>query len=88
MAEEEERILTVPLGKVWSLPRTKRVPGALKEIRRFVQRHMKAREENVWIDPRVNEVLWARGREKPPRRIQLRVIRFEDELVEVSLPES
>lgn len=88
MADEEERVVTIPLGDCWNLPRTKRVPGAIKVIRDFVQRHMRAREEDVWIDPRVNELLWTRGREKPPRRLQVRVIKFEDELVEVSLPES
>jgi large subunit ribosomal protein L31e len=88
MAEQEEKILTIPLGKCWDLPRTKRVPGALKLIRNFVKRHMKAREEDVWIDPRVNELIWSRGIQKPPRRIKVKVIKFEDELVEVSLPES
>ncbi len=88
MAEEDERVLTVPLGRCWDLPRTKRVPGAISLIRAFVQRHMHAEEEDVWIDPRLNEFLWSRGIQKPPRRIRVRVIKFEDELVEVSLPES
>ncbi len=87
MAEQEEKVLTIPLGKCWSLPRTKRVPGAIKVIKTFVKRHMSAKEEDVWIDPRVNEYLWSRGIEKPPRRLKVRVIKFEDELVEVSLPE-
>jgi large subunit ribosomal protein L31e len=84
LAEEEERVFTVPLGMVWSVPRTKRVPRAVRFIKEYVQRHMKAKADNVWIDPRLNEVLWSRGREKPPRRLQVRVIKFEDELVEVS----
>ncbi|MFQ5985988.1 MAG: 50S ribosomal protein L31e [Thermoplasmata archaeon] len=84
----EEIILTVPLRKAWDLPRTKRVPGAIKIIRAFVQRHMNTEAEDVWIDPRVNEELWARGIQKPPRRIKIRAIKFEDELVEVSLPEA
>ncbi len=88
MADEEERILTVPLRKAWDLPRTKRVPGAIKIIRAFVQRHMKTAAENVWIDPRVNEELWARGIQKPPRRIKIKATKFEDKLVEVSLPEA
>ncbi|MDX1534814.1 MAG: 50S ribosomal protein L31e, partial [Thermoplasmata archaeon] len=69
-------------------PRTKRVPGAVKIIRAFVQRHMDAAPEDVWIDPKVNEALWTRGIQKPPRRIKIRAIKFEDELVEVSLPEA
>ena len=88
MADEEERILTVPLRKAWDLPRTKRVPGAIKIIRTFVQRHMHAAAEDVWIDPRVNEKLWTRGIQKPPRRIKIKATKFEDELVEVSLPEA
>jgi large subunit ribosomal protein L31e len=88
MADEEERILTIPLRKAWDLPRTKRVPGAIRIIRTFVQRHMRAEPEDIWIDPRVNEELWARGIQKPPRRIKIKAIKFEDELVEVSLPEA
>ncbi|MEE9268101.1 MAG: 50S ribosomal protein L31e [Thermoplasmata archaeon] len=88
MADEEERVLTVPLRRAWDLPRTKRVPGAIKIIRTFVQRHMKAKAEDVWIDPRVNEALWARGIQKPPRRIRIKATKFEDDLVEVSLPEA
>ncbi len=80
-------MLTIPLGKCWDMPRTKRVPGAIKIIKAFVKRHMRATEDNVWIDPRVNEYIWSRGIQKPPRRIKVKVIKFEDELVEVSLPE-
>lgn len=88
MAEEDERVVTIPLSKAWTLPRTKRVPGAIRVIKDYVIRHMRSTEEDVWIDPRVNEFLWARGIQKPPRRIKVRVIKFEDELVEVSLPEA
>ena len=86
MAEEEE-IFTIPLRKSRGVPRTQRASRAVQEIKEFVIRHMDALDENVWIDPRVNEVLWSRGRQKPPKKIKVRVIKFEDELVEVSLPE-
>lgn len=84
MAEEEERVYTIPLRKVWSVPRTQRAPRAIRAVREFVGQHMKARTEDVWVDPRLNEILWARGREKPPRRVQVKVIKLEDETVEVS----
>ena len=87
MAEQEERILTVPLRVVRTVPRTQRAPRAVKAIREHVVRHMKAKTEDVWIDPQINEQLWRRGIENPPHRIRVRVIKFEDELVEVSLPE-
>jgi large subunit ribosomal protein L31e len=50
-------------------------------------RHMKAGPEDIWIDARVNEAVWARGIQKPPNKIRVKVIKFEDGLVEVSLPE-
>jgi large subunit ribosomal protein L31e len=101
MAEETERILTVPLNRTKGAPRTKRAPRAVKEIREFVARHMKAAEtmsedekenmvsphEKIWIDPKVNCALWARGIEKPPASIRVKVIKFEDGQIEVSLPE-
>lgn len=87
MAEEETRILTIPLRVVRTVPRTKRAPRAIKAIREHVVRHMKAKAEDVWIDPLVNAVLWRRGIQKPPHRIRLKVIKFEDEQVTVSLPE-
>ncbi|NIP34597.1 MAG: 50S ribosomal protein L31e [Thermoplasmata archaeon] len=87
---EVERIYNVPLGHVKDIPRTKRAPYAMKQIRDFVVRHMKVDEEDeeLYIAPAVNEAVWARGIQKPPSHIRIRVIRYEEEdLVEVSLPE-
>jgi len=84
---EEERILTVPLRDAMVAPRTQRAARAVKAIKAHVMRHMKAKHEDIWIDPKINEKIWARGMNKPPKRIRVRAIKFEDELVEVSLPE-
>jgi large subunit ribosomal protein L31e len=85
--EQEERVLNVPLRAALKAARTKRAPRAVEAVREFVVRHMKAKRDDVWIDPEVNKALWTRGIEKPPKRIQLRTIKFEDGRVEVSLPE-
>jgi len=87
MAEEEQQIMTVPLRVARTVPRTKRAPRAMKAIVEHVVRHMDTKPEDVWIDPLVNEALWRRGIQKPPHRIRLKVIKFEDEQVTVSLPE-
>ncbi len=84
---EEERILTVPLRITKSVPRTQRAKRAVKAIKEHVMMHMKAKEEDIWVDPKINEAVWSRGIQKPPKNIRVKVIRFEDELVEVSLPE-
>lgn len=89
MADEyEERVYTIPIGKATRrVPTPKRSKRALKAVREHVARHMKTDEDDVWIDNPVNEALWAHGREKPPTRLRVRAIRFEDGVVEVSLPE-
>ncbi len=84
---EEERIITVPLRDAMVAPRTERAARAIKAIREHVMRHMKAKTEDVWIDPKINEKVWSRGIRNPPKKIRVKAIKFEDELVEVSLSE-
>jgi len=83
-----ERIYTIPLRDVKELPRTKRAPRAIAVVKKFISRHMKTEESDVWIDTAVNEAIWTRGREKPPNKIRVKAVKFEDQnIVEVSLPE-
>jgi len=93
MAEDEEaRIYNIPLGHVKNVPRTVRAPYAIKQIKRFVKRHMKVdlEEERIFISGEVNEAIWARGIQKPPAHLRVSVARHEDEegaIVEVRLPD-
>ncbi|MDG6987862.1 MAG: 60S ribosomal protein L31 [Nitrososphaerota archaeon] len=88
MSEDKKGELTrtyvVPLGVVYEAPPYRRAKKAVAVIREFATRHMKA--EQVSIDTEVNEVIWARGIEHPPRRITLEMERDEDGVVKVSLP--
>lgn len=89
MAEEIERVYTVPLRDAYlKSPRTKRANRAVKEVKMYLARHLKAEEEKIWLDQPVNEAIWARGIQKPPRRIRVKAVKFEDGMVEVSLPET
>jgi large subunit ribosomal protein L31e len=86
--EELEREYVVPLRASQHAPSRRRRAGhALTTVRRFISRHMKGREEDVWIDPRLNEFLWRRGIQHVPREVRVRAIRFEDGLIEVDLLE-
>jgi len=89
LAEEEkkERLLTVPLRYPHNQPRTKRADIAVSYVREFVGKHMKVPKDKVWMDPAVNEAIWARGIQKPPPKIKVRAEKFPDGLVEVSIPE-
>jgi large subunit ribosomal protein L31e len=71
-----ERIYTIPLREAFTAPRTRRASKAIKVVRGFLERHMKTTD--VKLDESINEVLWNCGREKPPRRIKVKVVK-EDE---------
>lgn len=83
----DEKIMNITLKKTKMAPRTRRAKRAIKEIREHVVRHMKTTEENIWIDHRLNEAIWVNGIQKPPLHIKVKAVKFEDGLVEVSLPE-
>jgi large subunit ribosomal protein L31e len=89
MAEKElERIYVVPLNRIKNLTAASRAaPGAVKEIKRFLMRHMKVEKEKIWIDNSVNERIWSRSKYKIPSKVRIRAIKFDDGIVEVSLPE-
>ena len=91
----EERFYTIPLRKVWISPRKKRAPKAARVVRQFVAKHMKIQtdldeeeeSERLVIDNEVNEKLWSRGIEKPPRKIRVRVVKDNEGVVTVLLAE-
>ena len=85
MSEEVERIITFRMRATKMAPRTKRAARAIKEIRDNIARHMKADVEKIWIDKSLNEKIWERGIQNPPRKITVKAVKFEDGLVEVSL---
>ena len=94
----EERIYTIPLREAWRSPRKHRVPRAIRIIRSFIQRHMKVgwkvpleeegeEEGRVIISNEVNEWVWRRGIEKPPRKVRVRAVKDRDGNVTVYLAE-
>jgi large subunit ribosomal protein L31e len=94
----EERIYTVPLAKAWIVPANKRTPRAVRMLRSFIVKHMKleAKKEGeteeeepskLVINNEVNERMWARGIEKPPRKIRVRAAKDKEGNVTVYLAE-
>jgi len=79
---ELERIYTIPLGEAYKVARDKRVPRAVKLLREFVSKHMKADE--VVVSEALNKYLWRQSIQKPPRRIKVRVIK-ENEVAKTYL---
>jgi len=78
-----ERIYTIPLRDAFDHVRTKRGKRAIKIIRAFALRHMKA--DDVRVSEGVNSAILRDGIEKPPRRIKVRMVKGDDALVRVWL---
>ena len=79
-----ERIYTIPLRAVKKAPRWKRSNRAITLIREYLMQHTKS--EYIVLDSKINEKVWARGSQKPPSKIRVKVTEEEDvikaELVE------
>jgi len=78
-------IHVVPLKRLYYGRRMNRADRAIRLIKKYVLRHYKD-VDRVMIDQRVNEYVWRRGREKPPRRVlvEIRIYRDEEEGVNIA----
>lgn len=95
----EERTYTVPLSRALVRPPKKRAPRAMQLLKAFIIKHMKlemkvSEEEEeeelpqLIISQEVNEKIWDRGIEKPPRKIRVRAAKDKDGNVTVYLAEA
>jgi large subunit ribosomal protein L31e len=94
----EEKIYTIPLGKAWIMPSNRRASRAVRMIREFVIKNMKLEKprgeeveeeepKKLVISGEVNERVWGRGMQKPPRNIRVRAAKDKDGNVTVYLAE-
>lgn len=85
-----EREYVIPLRREWRKTANYRRAGiAIREIKRFVARHMRVQDrdvDKVKLDVYLNNEVWFRGRQKPPAKIRVKA-RKEGEIVKVELAE-
>jgi len=79
----DERIYIVPLAKARKGPRNKRAKKAIRYLREYMKRHFKP--ESIIIAQEVNEKIWERGIQKPPRKLKVRATKNIEGLVVVYL---
>ena len=77
----------VPLQRAYEKPRTRRSNVAVKEVFDFLFKHTRKKKEDIIIAKEVNEYIWKRGIEKPPRKVAIS-IRQKDNKVYVFLKDS
>src|SRR3954451_2686366 len=88
MSKSEEnlsRVYTVNLGKAWLTPRYRRTDRVMNMVREFAKKNMKSDE--VKIDQDLGRHIWSRGKTNPPRKVRVKMIKDEDDVVTVSLYE-
>jgi large subunit ribosomal protein L31e len=72
----EEKFYTVNLRDLWTAPKDKRAPKAVRTLREFVKRHMKV--DNVKVSNEINQEIWARSIQKPPRKLKIRAVKDKE----------
>jgi large subunit ribosomal protein L31e len=75
----EERVVTVPLRDAKAAASHERADKAMTIVREHLAQHFSVGEEDVRLDPSINEEVWSRGRRKPPSKLRVRAARFEEE---------
>ncbi|MHA2431125.1 MAG: 50S ribosomal protein L31e [Promethearchaeota archaeon] len=79
----DERIYVIPLAKARKGPRTKWAKKSVRYLKEFMERHFKP--ESLIISQEVNERIWSRGIQKPPRKLKVRATKNIDGLVVIYL---
>jgi len=72
----EEKFYDLNLRRIWTAPREKRTPRAIRYVRQYAAQRMKT--DNVSLSEETNSLLWSRGISKPPRKIRIRVVKDKD----------
>lgn len=78
-----ERTYTIPLRKAYYVPRGKRANKAVRIVKEFIKRHLHV--SDVIISPELNQLLWSRNREKPPRKVKVIARKIDEDTAEVRL---
>ncbi len=88
MSKTEEslsRVYTINLGKAWLTPRYRRTDRVINMVREFAVKNMKSDE--VKIDQDLSRHIWAKGKTNPPRKVRVKMVKDDDDIVTVSLYE-
>lgn len=77
LKEKSEAVYVIPLKRVyWGGSRRSRGRRAVRIIREFIKRHFKA--TRVILDESINEYIYSRKIEKPPRRVMVKVFKIDE----------
>jgi large subunit ribosomal protein L31e len=75
----------IPLKKAKRCPKSKRAKVAIRTLKEFVSKHLKA--EKIKLDKKLNEKIWERGMENIPPKIKIKTSKLADGTIVVALAE-
>jgi len=71
-----ERTYIIPLRTEWlKAPMHKRAKKAVRAIREFLAKHMKAEMKDIKIGKWLNNAIWKRGIKKPMAKVQVKAVK-------------
>ena len=73
----EEKIYVIGLRRLYWTGRSRRAPRAIKKIKEYLYRHTKA--ERIVIDESINEYVFSKAYDRPPKKVAVRIIQLDDE---------
>ncbi len=86
-----ERTYIIPLRREWlKVPEYKRANKAVKAIREFLVRHMKVYDRDlrkIRVDILLNNEIRFRGMRKPPTKIKVKAVKYDNGIVRAELAE-
>jgi large subunit ribosomal protein L31e len=85
MAIKTEAEYVIPLRKSWlKVPRYRRAPRAIKEIKLFIAKHMKLPDRDVnkvKVDKYLNSEVWFKGIKSPPSKLKVKAKKSGDNIL-------
>jgi len=83
-----ERKYIIPVRKgILKVVNYTRSNAAVREIKRFICRHMKTSEDNIKIGKWLNQEVWKRGIRNPPTKYSIKTTKNDKGIVRVELAE-
>lgn len=81
-----EIIITVNLRKAVNSSKKRRADSAISILKQSVARYTKTEIGKVWIDQKVNEEIWKRGKYKIPSYIKVKALKLQNGETEILMP--
>ena len=85
IVQKREGVVIPFYPKLNHIPRPRRAPRAVRMVKEYASKHMKTEIDKVLLHESVNEYIWNRGIEKPPRKIIVDMTKDDEDYVEVFL---